>query len=446
MSDALPPPLAGPLFRRRLDGSLPLAVRGAGCWIEDAAGRRYLDAVGGAYTVNLGHGVEEIARAMGEQARTLAYVSGLAFTNAAAEELAAELAEVLPPPLLHSYFLTSGSDAIEAAVKLARQVWVERGRPGKWKVISRRPSYHGNTLAALALSGRESYRRPYLPLLLDLPSVPAPDPYRDPSSPACTGEALADELERQGPETVAAFLFEPVLGSAGGAVVPDAAHYERIAALCREHDVLLIADEVLTGMGRTGRWLAIDHYAGLAPDVLVLGKGISGGYAPLSAMVATDDILDTLRRGSGNFVHAQTFSHTPVVCAAGLAALRVLKRDGLVERCAALAPRLRAALQPLAALPLVGDVRSIGLFAAVELVADRESREPLPRARRVAERVAARARDHGLLVWSNGGHVDGERGDLVLVAPPFTIAEDELDEIGARLGRAVAEMAAEEVR
>src|SRR6185503_10968224 len=250
-----------PVFYRRLDRAFPLAVRAEGCWIEDESGKRYLDAVGGAFVVNSGHGVAEIAAAMGEQA--------------------AELAEILPAPLHFSYFLGSGSEAVEAAVKLARQVQVERGRITKWKVASRVPSYHGNTLAALALSGREHYRKTYGPLLIDFPRFPAPDPYRDPDGAASTGEAFAELIEREGAETIAAVILEPIGGSSTGAVVPSAAYYRRIAELCRRHGILLIADEVLTGAGRTGRWFSFQHFEGLHPDVVVMGKGINGGYAPL---------------------------------------------------------------------------------------------------------------------------------------------------------------------
>jgi adenosylmethionine-8-amino-7-oxononanoate aminotransferase len=426
------------LFYRRLDRGFPLAVRGEGVWIVDETGRRYLDACSGAMVVSAGHGVGEIAEAAAAQAQRLAYVNGTQFANAAAEELAAELAELLPEPLRYSYFLSSGSEAVEAAVKLARQYWCERGRPEKWKVISRNPSYHGNTLAALALSGREHYRRIYRPLLLDFPRIPAPDPYRHPGPDcaACNGEALAAELAAQGPETVAAFLAEPILGSSGGAVVPPPRYYRRVAELCREHDILYVADEVLTGCGRTGKWFAFQHYDAV-PDVLVLGKGLNGGYAPLSAVVASRRIVDTLARGSGAFNHAQTYSNNPVTCAAGAATVRYLKRHRLVEHCAEISGGFFAELGALADHPAVGDVRGAGLLAGIELVLDRETREPMPRAWRFAERLVDNARQEGLLVWPNVGHADGTRGDLILVAPPLVVTREEVAEIGARLRRAL---------
>jgi adenosylmethionine-8-amino-7-oxononanoate aminotransferase len=424
------------VFYRKLDRAFPQAVRARGCWIEDAEGRRYLDAVGGAFVVNSGHGIEEIAAAVGEQAARLGYVNGTQFTHAAAEELAQELAEILPEPLRYSYFLSSGSEAVEAAVKLARQVQVERGRPGRWKVLSRTPSYHGNTLAALALSGREHYRKTYGPLLIDFPRFPAPDPYRQPDGPASTGEALAEAIAREGADSIAAVIVEPIGGSSTGAVVPTEAYQRRIAELCRAHDILLIADEVLAGVGRTGRWFSFEHYPGMAPDIVVLGKGLNGGYAPLSAVVATREIVETLER-SGGFNHAQTYSHSPLICSAGAANLRYLKRHRLVERCAAMSPLLFSALAGLAGHPAVGDVRGRGLLAAVELVARRDGKTPFPRAERVAERVTERAMAEGLIVWPNVGHVDGTNGDLILVAPPFVVSEGEIDEIAARLARAL---------
>ncbi len=427
------------VFYRRLDRDFPLAAAATGVEIVDEEGRAYLDACGGAMVASVGHGVGEIAAEVAAAAR-LGYINGNQFTHRWVEELASELAAVLPAGLRRGYFLSSGSEAVEAAIKLARQVWVERGRPGKWKIVSCAPSYHGNTLAALSLSGRPHYRRIYGPLLSDFPSIPAPDPYRRPQAPGTTGEALEEELQRQGPETVAAFLVEPVGGSSSGAVVPSAGYWRRVVDSCRGHQVLLIADEVLCGMGRTGRWFACEHF-GVTPDILVLGKGLGGGVAPLSAVVAREELVAEIAAGSGAFNHAQTYSHHPVSCAAGLATLRYLKRHRLVERAAALERPLRAALDGLRDDPRVGDVRGKGLLAAVELVADRGSREPFPRAARVAERLTAAAFARGLVVWPNVGHVDGERGDLVMVAPPLTIGEPEIEQIARRLGAALEELA-----
>lgn len=432
----------GALFYRRLDRRYPIVASASGCWITDTSGRCYLDAVGGALVASVGHGRREIADAVAEAIATVGYVNGTQFTNRWAEELAAELAAVLPGDLDLCYFLASGSEAIEAAVKLARQVWVERGRPRKWKVIARVPSYHGNTLTALSLSGREHYRKIYAPLLTDFPRVAAPDLYRDPDGARSTGEALERELERQDPETVAAVLLEPIGGSSSGAMVPTREYLRRVAAACARHDVLLIADEIMCGMGRTGRWLAAEHFD-LVPDVVVLGKGLNGGALPLSALVARRELVATLARGSGAFNHAQTYSHTPAICAAGLATLRILRRERLVERAAALAPRFFGTLAALREHPAVGDVRGKGLLAAVELVADRGTKAPFPRAARVAERLTAAAFAEGLVVWPNVGHVDGTDGDLVMLGPPLTITEKEVAELVRRLSAALAALPAD---
>lgn len=428
-----------PVFYRRLDRSFPLAVSAKGCWIRDAEGSEYLDASGGALAVSIGHGVEEIAAEVARATAEVGYLNGTQFTHRWAEGLAAELTAVLPDGLDFCYFLGSGSEAVEAAVKLARQVACERGEPERWKVVYRSPSYHGNTLTALSLSGREHYRRLYEPLLSHFPVVPAPDPLRRPDDAAATGEAFEALVEEEDPRTIAAFLFEPVLASSGGAVAPSRAHYERVAACCRRHGILMIADEIVTGMGRTGDWLACSHYD-LVPDIAVLGKGLSNGTLPLSAVVAHRDLVATLAAGSGAFQHAQTFSHTPVICAAGLATVRLLVERRLPRRAAEMEKPFLEALETLREHPRVADVRGRGLLGAVELVADRSTAEPFPRRERVAERVAHLAMEHGLVLWPSGGHVEGGHGDLLMLAPPLTIESAEITEIAARLGAALEEL------
>jgi adenosylmethionine-8-amino-7-oxononanoate aminotransferase len=425
-----------PVFHRHLKHSYPRVVRGEGCWLFDDQDNAYLDGSGGALVANLGHGLHEIAHAIGRQAETVAYASGAIFSNEPVAELAAELDEVLPEPLAYSYFLCSGSEAIEASVKLARQYWRERGRGDKWKVVSRVPSYHGNTLTALSLSGREHYRAIYGPLLTDFPRVPAPDRYRRPHGDTWDGTAVIREIERQGPETVAAFLAEPVIGSSLGAMAPEPEYYQRIAEACRELGVLFIADEVMAGIGRTGRWFSFEHF-GVVPDVVVCGKGLSGGYAPLSAVIASREIVETIRDGSGAFVHAQTYSHMPLTAAAGVATLRYIKANGLVEHVASMEELFFGKLDALRAHRAVGDVRGRGFLAGVELVADRESKRPFPRSEKVAERVAAAALANGLVVWSNAGHLEDGDGDILMIGPSFTISTDEIDEIVARLKRAL---------
>ena len=425
-----------PVFHRHLKHQYPRVVRGEGCWLFDDQDNAYLDGSGGALVANVGHGVHEIAHAVGHQAATVAYASGAIFSNEPVAELAAELDEVLPEPLAYSYFLCSGSEAIEASVKLARQYWRERGRSDKWKVVSRVPSYHGNTLTALSLSGREHYRAIYGPLLTEFPRVPAPDRYRRPHGDTWDGTAVIREIERQGPETVAAFLAEPVIGSSLGAMAPEPEYYQRIAEACRELGVLFIADEVMAGMGRTGRWFSFEHF-GVVPDIVVCGKGLSGGYAPLSAVIASREIVETIRDGSGAFVHAQTYSHMPLTAAAGVATLRYIKANGLVEHVASMEETFFEKLDALRAHAAVGDVRGRGFLAGVELVADRDSKRPFPRSEKVVERVAAAALANGLVVWSNAGHLEDGDGDILMIGPSFTISTDEIDEIVARLSRAL---------
>ncbi len=432
------------VFYRKLGRDYPRIVRGEGCYLYDERGKRYLDAVGGAYAANLGHSNPEIADALARQARQFGYLSGTAFTHGPVEELAAELAATLPGDLDKLYFLSSGSEAVEAALKLARQYWVESGKPGKHKIIALAPAYHGNTLLALSASAREHYKTMFREWLVDVHRIPASYPYRcpcrgrDPLCPGCSGAALEDAIRRLGPEHVAAFIAEPVGGSSTGASTPGPEYFRRIREICDRHGVLLIADEVLCGAGRTGTWWAIEPY-GVAPDIMTMGKGISGGYAPLSAVAAPERILDVIAGGSGSFLHAQTFSHHPVACAAGLAAVRYLKGHKLVERCARMGAVLHERLAALRALPHVGDVRGRGLLAGIEFVEDEATRAPFPRVAKFAETFTDAALEAGITVWPNVGHADGVNGDLVLVAPPFIITEAEIDEAVTLLARALQE-------
>ncbi len=427
-----------PVFYRALDRELPLIVRGEGVWLYDQDGRDYLDACGGAYVANLGHGVGTVAEAVADQIRKVAYVNGTAFTNEPAEALAAELRTLSPAGLDYAYFLSSGSEAVEAALKLARQHHVESGRPGKHKIIARTPGYHGNTLLALSASAREHYKKMYGPWLVPVHLIGAPYPYRcDPADPAMTGDALEAAILAEGADSVAAFIAEPVGGSSTGGSVPPPGYWQRIREICDRYEVLLVADEVLTGAGRTGRWAAMEHFD-VVPDIMTMGKGLSGGYVPLSAVITSAKIIDPIARGSGAFKHAQTFSHTPAICAAGLAAVRHIKAHGLVQRSAAMGDVLHAKLAPLGELEGVGDVRGIGLLAGIELVADKATRAPFPRSAKVAETLVAEALSAGLVLWSNVGHADGVSGDLVMVAPPFIISEAEIDTLVTRFRQALS--------
>ncbi len=433
------------VFYRKLGRSYPLVVSGDGAWLVDSEGRRYLDASSGAFVANLGHGVREIGEAMAEQAARIAYVNGTAFTTEPVEALAAELGRLLPRPLDQLYFLCSGSEAVEAALKLARQHWVEIGLPTKHKIVALTPAYHGNTLLALSASARDHYKTCFREWLVDVHRIPAPYPYRcacggapGAPCPACDGSVLEAALDELGADQVAAFIAEPVGGSSTGHSVPRADYFRRVREICDRHDVLFIADEVLVGAGRTGTWWAIEQF-GVAPDIMVLGKGITGGYAPLSAVAASRKVIDPIAKGSGALLHAQTFSHHPVLAAAGLAAVRHVERHGLVERCRTMGALLHSRLQALRNLPHVGDVRGRGLLAGIEFVEDEASRAPFPRKLRFAETFAEAALDAGLMTWTNVGQANGTDGDLCCLAPPFVIAEADIDEILTRFAAALDE-------
>jgi adenosylmethionine-8-amino-7-oxononanoate aminotransferase len=434
------------VFHRKLIRRYPRIVRGEGCYLFDDRGRRYLGACGGAFTVNVGHGVAEIAAAVGDQARTLGYVNGTAFTHDPVEQLAAEIARLSPGDLELVYPLGSGSEAVEAALKLARQYWAETGRPGKRKILTLSPSYHGNTLLALSASARPHYSALFRDWMVEVVRVPAAYSYRcgcrgtAPYCASCSGAAVEEAIIRAGPESVAVLIAEPVGGSSTGASVPPAGYWERVRQACDRHEVLLIADEILTGAGRTGTWSALEPY-GVVPDIMTLGKGIAGGYVPLSAVVTSRAIADALAHGSGALAHAQTFSHHPVLCAAGVATIRYLRERRLIERCAEMGQVLHRRLAALRELPYVGDVRGRGLLAGIEFVGDPHTRDPLPRSAGFAESFTQAALDAGLVVWPNIGHADGLNGDLVMLAPPFVVTEDQIDEIVQLFTRALRDVA-----
>jgi len=429
---------AGHVFYRKLRRSYPQIVRGQGVHLFDDAGRSYIDGSGGAFVVNIGHGVAEIGEAMARQASRVAYVNGTMFTNEPVEAAATLLAARAPGDLDHVYFLNSGSEAVEAALKFARQYWFERNRPTKHKVLALSPSYHGNTLLALSASARPHYRTLYEQWLVPVPRIPAPYSYRcschgrGQLCPTCTGEALELAIREEDAGTIAAFIAEPVGGSSTGASVPDVDYWARVREICTRNEILFIADEVLSGAGRTGTWSALEPY-GVVPDLIVMGKGITSGYAALSAMIAPRRIIDVVANGSGALQHAQTFSHHAVACAAAVAVIEYIERHDLIGRSARMGSVLHAALASLATLPNVGDVRGRGMLAGIEFVADKATRAPLPRSMHFAETFAEAALDAGLVVWPSVGQADGTNGDIIMIAPPFTISAEEIGEIVSRL-------------
>ncbi len=439
--------MSGHVFHRRLEHDFPTVAYGQGVYLYDSAGRRYLDAAGGALVVNVGHGVAEIVQAMADQAQQVAFAHSTQFTSEPLEAYAAALGEVSPIAESWVYLVSGGSEAAETALKLARQVCLARGEPGRYKVIARWGSYHGATLGALSASGRTPLRRPYAPLLLDVPHIPPAYCYRCPfggTYPACgviCAEALEDEIRRQGPETVAAFIAEPVVGATLAAAVPPPEYWPRVRQICDRYGVLLIADEVMTGLGRTGRWFAVEHWE-VTPDVVIAAKGASGGYFPLGLLLVRGELVAAIRSGPGNFTHGFTYVNGVVAAAVGLAVLRYLQAHDLVAASARLGSYLLQKLAALRDLPAVGDVRGLGLMAGVELVADKASRRPFERAQKVAERVQAAAMARGLIVYYGSGLADGLDGDAILLGPPFVVTQAQIDEIVAVLRQAIVKVTA----
>lgn len=433
------------VFYRRLGRAYPTVERGEGIYLYDADGKRYLDASGGSAVVNIGHGVAEVVQAIAEQAGRVAYAHATMFATQALEEYARALAEIVPLPHPRFFFLSSGSEAVETAIKFARQAQMDRGEPGRYIVISRWRSYHGTTLGALAVSGRPYLRQPYLPLLRDVPHIPPSYCYRcpwDKSYPGCDincAQALEAAVRLAGPENVAAFIAEPVSGASLGVATPPPEYWPLVRGICDRYGLLLIVDEVMTGFGRTGRWFAMQHWDAM-PDVMVMAKGAASGYFPLSITCVRGELVEAIRKGHGDFVHGGTFSHHAVGAAAGLAVLRYLQKHDLVMASAvkgkALGEKLSAALGDLSC---VGDVRGIGLMWGVEFVSDRATKVPFPRAARFARRVADAAFDNGLIVYPCTGCADGVAGDLVMIAPPFIITDAQMDEVVRLLREAVLE-------
>jgi hypothetical protein len=429
------------LRRQRPGWEFPKAVRGEGAYIWDEQGRRLLDAAGGAVVVSIGHGVSEIADAIADQARRLGYVHGSELTAEPVERLALELAARVPVEDARLFLVSGGSEATETAIKLARQYQLARGQARRWKIVSRRPSYHGASLGALAISGRPTLRRDFEPMLVDMPAIDAPYPYRCERAgcaATCTLACLEDleAVLRENGDEIAAFMAEPVIGASAGAVVPPPGYYDTVRVLCDRYGVLFIADEVMTGMGRTGRWFGMEHWPGVKPDILTTGKGVTSGYVPGGAVLASGRVAEAVQ-AAGGFHHGFTYSHHPVVAAAGLAVIRYVERHDLIRRAAETGDYMQRRLRGLCDLPAVGDARGLGLMGAVEIVEDRGSRAPYAPTARIAQRVQSEALRRGVIVYASGGQVDGA-GDLLMLGPPLTITREQIDEAVDALGDAIA--------
>lgn len=432
------------VLHRSLRQTPPVAVRGQGVWVYDSAGRAYLDGSGGAAVSCLGHNHPDIQAAMHAQIDALAYAHTSFFTTEVAEQLAARLVADAPPGISHAYFVSGGSEAVEAALKMARQYFVEIGQPQRRRIVARRQSYHGNTLGALAVGGNAWRRAQFAPLLIDVEHVSPCYAYRDQregESPEQYGERLAQELEQTfeklGPDTVMAFVAEPVVGATSGAVTAVPGYFRRIREVCDRHGVLLIADEVMCGMGRTGTLYAVEQ-EGIVPDLITIAKGLGGGYQPIGAVMAQGRIVDAMQQGSGFFQHGHTYLGHAVACAASLAVQDVIHRDKLLQRVREQGAGLRQRLeQALGAHPNVGDIRGRGLFMGIELVQDRATKQTFDPALSLHARIKREAMAQGLMVYPMGGTIDGRHGDHVLLAPPFIISDDELDQLTERLVGAI---------
>jgi hypothetical protein len=428
------------VFHRDPRTGYPVAVRGEGAYLIDRDGKRYLDASGGAAVSCLGHSDAGVVRAIQEQLARLPFAHTSFFTNEPMEALADALIERAPAPLEKVYFVSGGSEAIEASLKLARQYFVEKGESQRRHVIGRRQSYHGNTLGALAVGGNQWRRRQFEPLLVEATHVSPCYAYRGKlagESEGAYGERLAAELEaeirRLGGDRVIAFVAETVVGATLGAVPPVRGYFARVREICDRYGVLLILDEVMCGMGRCGALWAFEA-EGISPDLVAIAKGLGAGYQPIGAVLVSGRIFDAIASGSGFFQHGHTYLGHAAACAGALAVQRRLHEDGLLARVAPLGAALEAKLQAtFGAHPHVGDIRGRGLFWGLELVADRETKAPFDPARRVHARVKAAALKAGLLCYPMGGTLDGVRGDHVLLAPPFILEERQLDELTEKL-------------
>lgn len=433
------------ILHREPSRDLPVAVSGEGPFVIDSAGKRYLDASGGAAVSCLGHSERRVIEAIKAQLDRLPYAHTGFFTNEPAEALAEHLIERAPDGLGHVYFVSGGSEANETAMKLARQYFFERGETGRRHFIARRQSYHGNTIAALSVGGNAGRRAIYEPILLPASHIAPCFEYRHRrpnETPQEYGIRAADELEaeilRLGPETVIAFIAETVVGATAGAVPPTPGYFRRIREICDRYGVLLILDEVMSGMGRTGTLYGCEQ-DGIAPDILTCAKGLGAGYQPIGGTILSERIFETITGGSGAFQHGFTYIGHATAAAGALAVQRVIEEDGLLENCRLMGSQLQERLDAaFEGHPFVGDIRGRGLFIGIELVEDRQTKKPFDPGLRLHSRIKAAAMEEGLMVYPAGGTADGKAGDHVLVAPPFIIGEDHVGMIVEKLSRAVA--------
>lgn len=429
----------GNVLLRNLSKNYPVISHGKGVYLYDTTGKDYIDASGGAMVVSIGHGNDYVAQKILEQALKVSYVNGQHFTSDAMEAFAEKLVKYFPKSLNRVAVLSSGSEANEAAFKFMRQLCFERGQSERTKFIARSPGYHGNTLFALSASARPSYKKCYGPLLSEVLMVEAPYEYRSPvthyhrDGAQYYAKQLDELIQKEGPETIAAFVFEPIIGSSAGGSCPPDGYFEAIKNVCQKYGVLMMADEVLCGSGRTGKFLACEHY-NIEPDVLVLGKGINGGMIPVSCLVVKEEHLNEIKQGSGNFMHAQTYLQSPLLAACGLAVLDYFDKENLLAKCTQQGTYLHQSLKThIAPLQGVGFITGKGLLAGVEFVEDKNTKKPFDRSKKVAENMVQRGMENGIILWPNVGQADQTNGDIVMIAPPLNIEKKEIDILVERL-------------
>ncbi|PLS01613.1 aspartate aminotransferase family protein [Neobacillus cucumis] len=423
------------LIKPMLDEIYPVIDYGKGVYLFDRNGKKYLDAASGAVTANIGHGVAEIVEAMMEQAKKVSFVYRSQFTSEAAEKLAAKIAEWTPGELNWCFFVNSGSEATETAMKMAIQHWQERGNQTKTKILSRWVSYHGITMGALSMSGHPSRRARFIPLLEDFPAINPPYCYRCPynlEAPSCNylcAKELETAIKRIGPDQIAAFIAEPVIGAAGGAISPPKDYFKQIKMICEEYDILFIADEVMTGFGRTGTMLACEQW-GVVPDIVALGKGMGAGYAPIAAAVASEKVMEPILAGSKSVMSGHTLSANPQSCAVSLAVLEYLEKNDIMKEVDNKGVYLKYQLEKLKPqFNFIGDIRGKGLLLGIEFVADPITKQPFPRKLSVTQKIIEHAKDKGLLIYPAGSGIDGVNGDAVIISPPLTITKREIEEL-----------------
>lgn len=432
------------IFPRHTKQLPPVAVRGAGCYLYDDTGKQYLDASGGAAVSCLGHGDQTIIDAVKAQLDKLAYAHTGFLTSEPAETLADLLIAHAPGDLDRVYLVSGGSEAMESALKLARQYFVEKGEPKRGRLIARKQSYHGNTMGALSAGGNAWRRAQFGPLLIDMSHIDPCYAYRlkrDDETPEQYGlraaNLLEEELLRVGPENVMAFAAEPVVGATAGALAPAPGYFKRIREICDQYGILLILDEVMCGMGRTGSLFACEQ-DGVAPDILCIAKGLGAGYQPIGAMLCSREIYETIQNGSGFFQHGHTYLGHPTAAAAGVAVVNALLDRGLIPRVQTQGQKLMSALHSaFGQHPHVGDIRGRGLFVGVELVADRDTKAPFDASRKIAPTIKKAAFEAGMICYPMSGTIDGQSGDHVLLAPPFIITDDQIDEVVQKLSLAI---------